>query len=170
MPPGRSQSLESGLSQIPAIPVSCRKLCYKQQGDLRVPSIRERETIMGFPLDYSRRCMPKGKEGSAEHNDCRLRLLGNSWSVPVVGVLLYSLFRLLGWMPPLSVQEIVDRLVPGGAADLAGLLLRPPIRHETRETRPGPCLVRKLLGQVSVKGEDILLQMGSDVPARYHRL
>ena len=94
----------------------------------------------------------------------------NSWSVPVVCVLLYSLFRLLGWMPRLSIQDIVDRLVPGCSADLAGLLLRAPIRHDTRATQPGTGLVRKLLGQVSVKGEDILLQMGSDIPARYHRL
>lgn len=169
-PPDAVSRWKADSHRFPPYQYRAENCVTNSRGDLRVPSIRERETIMGFPLDYSRRCMPKGKEGSAEHNDCRLRLLGNSWSVPVVGVLLYSLFRLLGWMPPLSVQEIVDRLVPGGAADLAGLLLRPPIRHETRETRPGPCLVRKLLGQVSVKGEDILLQMGSDVPARYHRL
>ena len=31
-------------------------------------------------------------------------------------------------------------------------------------------LVRKLLGQISVKGEDILLQLSTDIPARYHRL
>ena len=140
------------------------------KGDLRVPSVREREVIMGFPLDYTRRCMVKGKEGSSEHNDCRLRLVGNSWSVPVVCALLYSLFRLLGWMPRLSIQDIVNRLVPGCSADLAGMLLRAPIRHDTRVTQPGPGLVRKLLGQVSVKGEDILSQMGSDIPARYHRL
>lgn len=97
--------------------------------------------------------MPKGKEGSQEHNDCRLRLLGNSWSVPVVGVLLYSLLRLLGWVPALSIQDIVDRLTPGCASDLE----RPPLRHETPETQSGPGLVRKLLGQVSIKGEDILL-------------
>ena len=93
------------------------------KGDLRVPSAREREVIMGFPLDYTRRCMVKGKEGSSEHNDCRLRLLGNSWSVPVVCVLLYSLLRLLGWMPRLSIQDIVNRLVPGSSTDLAGWMV-----------------------------------------------
>ena len=140
------------------------------QGIMRVPSISEREVILGFPLGYTRRCMTKAAEGSTSHSDCRLKLLGNSWSVPVVCVLLSSLFRLLGWLPSLSVQEILDRLTPGCASDLAGLLLRPPLRHSSQVTQPGSGLVRKLLGQVSVKGEDILLQMGSDVPARYHRL
>ena len=40
-------------------------------------------------------------------------------------------------------------------------------------TKPGVAqsgLVVRLMGQVSVKGEDILLQLGSDLPARYHRL
>lgn len=85
----------------------------------------------------------------------------------VVCVLLHSLLRVFGWIPTLSIQDIVDRLTPGCASGLAGLLLRPPLRHEKRETQEGPGLVRKLLGQVSVKGGDILLQMGSDVPARY---
>ena len=137
-------------------------------GDIRVPSSREHGVILGFPLDYIRRCMPKGQEGSQEHNDCRLRLLGNGWSVPVVCVLLCSVLRLLGWIPALNIQGIMDRLTPGCASDLTGMLMRPPLRHDARETQPG--LVRKLLGQVSIKAEDILLQMGSDVPARYHRL
>ena len=140
------------------------------QGLLRVPSVSEREVILGFPLGYTRRCMGKAAEGSVEHSDCRLKLLGNSWSVPVVCVLLNSLFRLLGWIPQLSLQDILTRLTPGCSPDLAGLLLRPPLRHTSQVTRQEPGLVRKLLGQVSVKGEDILLQMSSDVPARYHRL
>ena len=48
---------------------------------------------------------------------------------------------------------------------MAGLLMRPPVRHTTRSGQDPVGLVRKLLGQVSV-----LLQLSTDVPARYHRL
>ena len=160
-PPDAVARWQSDAHRFPPYQYRAENCVTNRKGDLRVPSTREREVILGFPLDYTRRCMVKGKEGSIEHNDCRLRLLGNSWSVPVVCVcvLLYSLFRLLGWMPHLTIQDIVNRLVPGNTSELAGLLLRAPIRHDPRVTQAGPGLVRKLLGQVSIKGEDILLQM-----------
>ena len=169
-PPDAVSRWKADAHRFPPYQYRAENCVTNSRGDLRVPSIREREAIMGFPLDFTRRCMPKAQEGSTQHSDCRLRLLGNSWSVPVVCVLLYSLFRLLGWIPSLNIQELVDRLTPGCAPDLAGLLLRPPLRHDTHVTQEGSGLVRKLLGQVSIKGEDILLQMGTDVPARYHRL
>lgn len=103
------------------------------------------------------------------HSDCRLSLLGNSWSVPVVCVLLASLFRLVGWVDDLCVQDILDRLTPGRAKDLPSLLLRPPLRRTTAATVEPTGLVPRILGQVSVKGEDILLQLGSDAPTWYHR-
>ena len=102
--------------------------------------------------------------------DCRLRLLGNSWSVPVVACLLQLLFLTLGLVDELSVDDIVARLTPGKCDDLPGLMLRPPLRQTTKAGATEGGLVRKLLGQISVKGEDILLQMSTDIPARYHRL
>lgn len=139
-------------------------------GELRVPSVKEREVILGFPVDYTRRCMVKSMEGSVTHQDCRLTLLGNSWSIPVVLYLLYSLFRMLGMVPLLDVAALVQRLTPGKEQFLSSLLLRPPLRQTTKATREQEGLVSRLLGQVSVKGEDILLQLGTDIPARYHRL
>ena len=68
------------------------------------------------------------------------------------------------------MQEILRRLTPGEEDSLPSLLLRPPLRRTTQQGGPNVGLVRRLLGQVSVKGEDLLLQMGSDIPARYHRL
>lgn len=109
-------------------------------------------------------------EGSVTHQDCRLTLLGNSWSIPVVLYLLYSLFRMLGMVPLLDVAALVQRLTPGKEQFLSSLLLRPPLRQTTKATREQEGLVSRLLGQVSVKGEDILLQLGTDIPARYHRL
>ena len=76
----------------------------------------------------------------------------------------------LGLVEELDIQGIVDRLTPGRCDDLPGLLLRPPVRHTTKGGQPVQGLVHKLPGHVSVKGEDILLQLATDIPARYHRL
>ena len=141
-----------------------------RQGELRVPSTREREVILGFPMDCTRRCLVKSLEGSAAHNDCRLTLLGNSWSIPVVAYLVYCLFRTLGLIPELRLATLVDRLTPGREQYLPSLLMRPPMRQTTKPGVAQSGLVVRLMGQVSVKGEDILLQLGSDLPARYHRL
>ena len=123
-----------------------------------------------FPLEYTAKCYPKSQQNLTACHDCRLTLLGNTWSVPVVCYLLHSLFRTLGLNTPLSMQDIVNRLTPGEEESLPSLLLRPPLRRTTQQGKSGGGLVRRLLGQVSVKGEDLLLQMGSDIPARYHRL
>ena len=137
---------------------------------LRAPSVLECEVILGFPSGYTSKCLAKANYGTQDYYDWRLKLLGNSWSVPVVACLLHSLFLTLGPVDELTVDEIVARLTPGKCDDLPGLLLRPPVRHSTKTGAQVPGLVRKLLGQVSVKGEDILLQLASDIPARYHRL
>ena len=55
-----------------------------RSGEFRLPSIEEREIIMGFPVNYTAGCMSKSRRGSQEWRDCRLTLLGNSWAVPVV--------------------------------------------------------------------------------------
>ena len=134
---------------------------------MRVPSVKEREVILGFPVDCTRRCL----EGSTAHNnDCRLNLLGNSWSIPVVAYLLYCLFRTLGLLPKLDLVTLVERLTPGREQFLSSLLMRPAVRQTTKAGSVQQGLVSRLMGQVSVKGEDILLQLGSDLPARYHRL
>ena len=134
-------------------------------------SVSQRERILGFPLDYTSKCYPKSQQRfSAAWTDCRLTLLGNSWSVPVVCYLLHSLFCILGLNTPWTMQELVRRLTPGEEDHLPSLLLRPPLRRTIEQGGQQQGLARKLLGQVSVKGEDLLLQMGSDIPARYHRL
>ena len=85
-PPDAVACWQSDAHRFPPYQYRAENCVTNRKGDLRVPSTREREVILGFPLEYTRRCMVKGKEGSIEHNDCRLRLLGNSWSVPVVCV------------------------------------------------------------------------------------
>ena len=99
-----------------------------------------------------------------------LRRLVQSQQLLTVHRLPDSLFSMLGLTEPLSVQQLMQRLIPGEEDHLPSLLLRPPLRRTTQPGAPEHGLVRKLLGQVSVKGEDLLLQMGTDIPARYHRL
>eukprot|EP00438_Fugacium_kawagutii_P014128 Skav213974 [mRNA] locus=scaffold2200:265560:270087:+ [translate_table: standard] len=54
-----------------------------KHGSFRLPSISEREVIMGFPKDYTMACLPKNRQGSQDHLDLRLSLIGNSWNVTV---------------------------------------------------------------------------------------
>ena len=65
-------------------------------------------------------------------------------------------------MPRLELASLVERLT--------SLLLRPPSRQTTKAGSEQAGLVARLMGQVSITGEDILLQLGTDLPARYHRL
>jgi len=140
------------------------------RGDFRIPSVSEREVIMGFPLGYTIQCLPKKDHGTEKHTDCRLSLLGNSWCVPVVAWLLVKLLQPLGLVEPTSVQEVVNRLTPGWGRSLQSLLLRPPISCSTASAPCSVELVQRLCSLVSLKGEDILLQGSTDAPAKFHRL
>ena len=145
--------------------------CLKAKGqEPRVPSISEREAILGFPIGFIHQCMSKKEHGSTAHADCRLTLLGNSWPIGVVAWLWSCLFVRLGIIQPVSLQTLVTRLAPGQSNTLQGLLLRPPMRVSTVTVPPSAVLVRKLSTLVSMKGEDILLQQSSEAPVRFHRL
>eukprot|EP00435_Cladocopium_sp_Y103_P063896 s76_g25.t1 len=138
----------------------------------RIPDISEREVIMGFPRDYTLHSRPKSQQGTTEHVDERLSVVGNSWNVTVVAWLLSQLGSVLGLNPPLSVKEIVQRTSPGSTKDFQTYLQR-PLMSQNRGPVSGNCeevLVKKLLTLVSVKGEDLLLQAASEEPVKYHRL
>ena len=62
--------------------------CILHKGETRPPSVKEREAILGFPVGYTSQCMKKAEQGTVDHEDCRLTLLGNSWNVAVVAWLL----------------------------------------------------------------------------------
>ena len=142
-----------------------------KQGEKRLLSITERETMMGFPKDYTRNCMPKQQQGSAAHTDCRLTLIGNSWNVTVIAWLLYSLGLLLGLNQQMGVEEIVQRTAPGCSRNLQTFLQRPHMRQIRRKlSGNAKMLVNKLLTLVSMKGEDISLQHASEDLVKYHRL
>ena len=136
----------------------------------RVPNVRERELIMGFPLNYTSQCMSKQFHDTFEHECCRLSLLGNSWHVPLISCLLSQLLGRLGLIEPLTIQEVVDLFVPGRHPSLQGLLLRPPLSQGTRTCEESAGLVQKLWGLTSLKGEDLMLQGASEAPLKFHRL
>lgn len=139
-------------------------------GEHRPPSVEEREAILGFPVGFTKQCMKKAAHGSANHSDCRLTLLGNSWSVPVIAWLLGFLFHRLGLIAARPIKQRVEELTPGQSPTLQGLLIRPPIHGGTSTLDCSEILVKKRCGLTSQKGEDILLQHHSDIPVKYHRL
>ena len=141
-------------------------------GELRLPSIEEREVILGFPKGYTTMCMPKAKQGSVDHQDCRLTLLGNTWSVPVISFLLAQLGERLGLNPRWTPQDIVQRCAPGASHDFYTFLQRPPMKSGRSVGNPASesALAERLLTSVSVKGEDILLKAPSEDMVRYQRL
>ena len=150
---------------------SCFCLLNKD-GVLRVPSIEEREVIMGFPRNYTVNCLPKAKQGTQEHVDARLSLVGNSWNVTVVAWILSQLGTLLGLNDRLAVQDIVARTSPGCSRDFQTYLQRPLMEQNGAPVNHGCALklIHKLLTLVSVKGEDLMLQASTEDQVKYHRL
>lgn len=144
------------------------------KGHIRYPNVAERELIMGFPLGYTSRCFPKSENNKVKITDERLTLLGNSWNVTVVVWLLGQLFGSLGFCKAPSPSRCVQLTSPGGDGKMQSLLLRPPLApiHPVRPSSSASelRLVKKLVGLVSIKGEDILLSGASDHQHRYHRL
>jgi hypothetical protein len=147
-------------------------MLVNKKGEMRIPDISEREVIMGFPKDYTVNCRPKSQQGTVEHRDERLSLIGNSWTVTVVSWLLSQLGSILGLNPAFSVAEVVKRTSPGSAKDFQTFLQR-PLMTQNRGQSTNSCeemLVKKLLSLISIKGEDLMLQASSEEPVKFHRL
>lgn len=116
--------------------------CLKDgKGNLRLPNVQEREAILGFPVGYTVQCHSKQSHGSAEHLACRLTLLGNSWSVPVIIWLLGHLGTALGIHSSVKPQEAVQRCAPGAGETLAMFLQRPRLKQvkQTMACGSSPC-------------------------------
>ena len=140
-------------------------------GDFRVPDVSEREVMMGFPLNYTASCAPKSQRKSQAFLDERLTLIGNSWSIPVVAVLLAQLFSWLGWIRSMSPQMILDACRPGEHEFVQGRLARLPLNPSRKLCSVDPYLLACKLGNlVSIKGEDILLSTPTSQLTRFHRL
>eukprot|EP00438_Fugacium_kawagutii_P015211 Skav213597 [mRNA] locus=scaffold77:213673:216130:- [translate_table: standard] len=141
-----------------------------KHNELRLPSISERELMMGFPLGYTAPCSTKAHRQSVDTADKRLSLLGNSWSVPVVAWLLGQLLTQLGICDPVSPQEIMDRCRPGGSSTVLGRLCRLPLQPARPSSGDPVLLARALSNLVTMKGEDLLISAPSSQLVRHHRL
>lgn len=138
---------------------------------LRIPDLQEREVMMGFPLNYTASCAPKGQRKGDAYNDIRLSLLGNSWSVPVVAWLLGQLLGRLGFISSPSPQEVMDRISPGQADTTQGRLVRLPLNpSQGVDHEPMYALAFKLGNLISIKGEDVMLTTPTTQMVKYHRL
>ena len=146
------------------------KHCLWHKGEVRPPTVSEREAILGFPIGYTIQCMKKGEQGTISHEDCQLTLLGNSWSVGVVSWILGQLLMPLGLIDIVSLGELVSRLTPGKGVNLPSLLTRPPFGHSTQTLPLNHLLIQKMAGLTSLKGEDIMVHSQTELPLRYHKL
>lgn len=86
--------------------------------------------------------------------------------------LLGQLGAILGLNPLSTPQETVARTAPGATLTFQGYLLRPLMTSKRYKGTLSneKSLVKKLMTLVSIKGEDILLQPGSQDVVRYQRL
>eukprot|EP00438_Fugacium_kawagutii_P035720 Skav230250 [mRNA] locus=scaffold1520:20627:24494:+ [translate_table: standard] len=146
--------------------------CLKNaRGELRLPDVAEREALLGFPVGYTVPCVSKQQRKTVEQLDIRKTLLGNTWSVPVVAVLLGQLFSLLGWISPLHPEQVLARCRPGGHSLAQGRLARLPLNPCRRKVEADPgTLAAKPGNLVSIKGEDILLSTPTSQLVKFHRL
>ena len=137
-----------------------RYLLVNSQGELRLPSIGEKEVIMGFPLGYTSACVPKNLQKGSLYEDIRHSLIGNSWHVPVIAWLRLQLFRPLGLTPQRTLSDVLQAIKPGGEKQLQGFLRRLPLREIKGVVTPVDevVLAKKLTNFVSIKGEDLMLQ------------
>ena len=140
----------------------------------RLANINEREAMLGFPLDFTHDCWAKSerKRDPVGWEDCRLTLLGNSWSIPVVCFLLKNLLQPKGLCENISIKDIQIRCQPGQGLELNTFLMRPPWTgaFQRRMSENDIALVRKLGSLMSTRGTDVLLQSPTEPSSSYERL
>ena len=120
----------------------CMANCLvNKHNELRVPDVAERELMLGFPLNFTAGCLPKNRQKGDEYNDCRLTLLGNTWSVVVVASLLGQLLTRLGMLGLRTPQDHLNQTSPGGCPSVQGRLIGwPLIRGNRRRKTLHSCL------------------------------
>ena len=157
--------------RFPPYQYTAKNLLINKHDAMRLPSVEEKEYMLGFPVGYTLTCWPKQGRGSVAHQDTRQTLLGNTWSVPVVAWFLGQLCGPLGLCPTYTPQEIMNFLDPDQQAFLQTRLWRAPLRPLRGQAHgETSTLVSKLGNLISVKGEDILLSTASSQLTKFHRL
>ena len=145
---------------------------FSSKGEWRLPSVEEKEVMMGFPKGYTTACRPKSQQQGMAYEDARHTLIGNSWRVPTIAWLLNELMEPLGLSQVTGLIGVMAACHPGSSSSLQGFLQRPPLvpmRGQVLEDSQ-LLLAKKLLTFVSVKGEDLMLQASTENQMRFHRL
>lgn len=82
---------------------------------------------MGFPVGFTKNCVPKSQRKGKEAEDIRLSLIGNSWSVPVVAWLLGQLLAKQGFVDYHAPQDVLEKLKADHLSSLQARLFRSPL-------------------------------------------
>ena len=145
---------------------------WSKKGEWRRPDSVEREACMGFPVGYTKNCLPKSQQQGANYEDMRLTMIGNSWQVGVIAWLLQQLTVPLGLCKVTRLDQLLMNLTPGQASEFSTMLIRPPLHGRQGLVKEANTvqLVKKLIGLTSMKGEDLMIQSGSDPAPRHFRL
>ena len=140
----------------------------------RLPNLKEREAMLGFPLDFTLECWNKSQRKSKplEHEDCRLSLLGHACAVPVMAFLLCQLLQPRGLCEAFTANDIQQRCQPGNSEALGTFLNRPPWEGGRQKvaSENNATLIRKLGSLMSTRGTDVLLQAPSEPSQSNDRL
>ena len=134
-----------------------------RKDEARAPNARERERILGFPVDYTYNCLNKTdtKRSPVYHEDTRLSLLRNTSSVSVAAFFFLHLLAPLGLCLVTSLKELLQ-VLSGQSLKHGTALLSWRALHQARVLSSSEeTLVRKLLTQASNKGEDFLVSVGA---------
>ena len=129
-------------------------------------------------LTYTDQCCSKGFRifQSLAHDDLRMTLIGNSWHVGVVSLLLQPWFFQFDLIPHRTPQEVMDLLRPGSCQDLSGFLFRGSFSHprpfqSVLQTKAAETLLVQKLGHlVSTKGTDVMLTSSTEPLPHSHRM
>ena len=147
-------------------------LVWHPKGGGRIPSIAERERALGFPIGFTANTGPKDqiKSQPQQHEDKRLSLLGNTWSVAVVAFLLLQLLRPLKLCLLVSLREVLETLYGDKPVFSESLLSWHGLGSSKAscDSEMPRRLVRKLMTLLSGKGSDIMLQLGGE-PCQHQR-
>ena len=136
---------------------------FNKEDEVRLPNVREREAMMGFPINYTENYLPKSGSTPEQKNDTRLTLIGNSWNVTVT-FLLSCLGSVLGLCPQLAPSDAVEATKPGTGRNFMNFLQRPPLSFSRKRGSDDEelALAKKFLNHVSLKGEDILVHSSAE--------
>lgn len=132
---------------------------------------------MGFPKDFTlHACSKSVRKSQPTHaDDIRMSLIGNSWHVGVVCLLLHDLLVDLQLIKSVSVQHLVDSLRPGSSTELSRFLFRPafiarrPFAKVVDTPTDQQNLADRLSFMVSPKGSDVMLSASTEPLPNAHR-